>query len=294
MDFENGMTLENEDTSAAEVDYYDGWDDDETVYDDADEEADQQEAPASEVETPPAEEEPVAEEPAPEPAEPKPEVVDNFELKVLGETRRVSRDEMIAFAQKGADYDRIRGKYDEIRETAKANAPKLQFLDDLARMNGVSVEELMESTRASALAKKEGIDERTALERVRLEQRARELDERERSLTEPKKQAAEEPKKPDPLAEAAERRKRDIAEFVAAYPNVDNKNLPQSVWNDVAAGKSLLVAYANYERDKAMNELETLKKSAENKQKAPPSRDSAGKSKVKNPMFDGWDDDDEW
>lgn len=294
MDFENGMTLETEGTPA-EVDYYDGWDDDDAI-DDADEEADQQEAPAGEVETPPAEEEPKAEEPAPESAEPEPpEVVDDFEqIKVLGETRRVSREEARAYIQKGADYDRIRGKYDELREKARANEPRLQFLDDLARMNGVSVEELMESTRAAALAKKEGIDEKTALERVRLEQRAKELDERERSLAEPKKQAPAEPKKPDPLAEAAERRKRDIADFLAAYPKADTSALPKSVWDEVAAGKPLLVAYANYERDKAMQELENLKKSAENRQKAPPSRESAGAGKNTDPYFEGWDDDDDW
>jgi hypothetical protein len=37
----------------------------------------------------------------------------SFTLKHLGEVRTVGRDEVIALAQKGLDYDRIRGRYGE-------------------------------------------------------------------------------------------------------------------------------------------------------------------------------------
>ena len=40
---------------------------------------------------------------------------DRFELKHLDEKRSVSREEVIALAQKGLDYDRIRAKYDALR-----------------------------------------------------------------------------------------------------------------------------------------------------------------------------------
>lgn len=40
---------------------------------------------------------------------------DRFTLKHLDEVRTVSRDEVIALAQKGLDYDRIRAKYDALR-----------------------------------------------------------------------------------------------------------------------------------------------------------------------------------
>lgn len=40
---------------------------------------------------------------------------DLFTLKHLDEVRTVSRDEVIALAQKGLDYDRIRAKYDALR-----------------------------------------------------------------------------------------------------------------------------------------------------------------------------------
>ena len=48
---------------------------------------------------------------------------DQFTLRVLGEDRTLSRDEMIAAAQKGLDYDRIRGKYSDLQKEREANAP---------------------------------------------------------------------------------------------------------------------------------------------------------------------------
>lgn len=47
---------------------------------------------------------------------------DRFELKHLDEVRTVSRDEVIALAQKGLDYDRIRAKYDALRADQPGSA----------------------------------------------------------------------------------------------------------------------------------------------------------------------------
>ncbi len=41
----------------------------------------------------------------------------SFTLKHLGAVRNVGRDEVITLAQKGLDYDRIRGKYDAVVQT---------------------------------------------------------------------------------------------------------------------------------------------------------------------------------
>ena len=48
-------------------------------------------------------------EPAANPA-PEPSAPESFTLRHLGETKNVGREEVIALAQKGMDYDRIRSK----------------------------------------------------------------------------------------------------------------------------------------------------------------------------------------
>ncbi len=49
----------------------------------------------------------------------------SFTLKHLGEVTTVGRDEVIALAQKGLDYDRIRGKYEQASaELSRAGVPE--------------------------------------------------------------------------------------------------------------------------------------------------------------------------
>lgn len=61
--------------------------------------------------------------------------IDQFELKHLGEIKKVTRDEVIALAQKGMDYDRIRGRLDELsgekdERRAEINRDLEQFAEE--------------------------------------------------------------------------------------------------------------------------------------------------------------------
>ncbi len=58
-----------------------------------------------------------------EKAAPESKADQSFKLKVLGQEIEASRDEVIALAQKGKDYDRIRGKLSELtaREAKSGN-----------------------------------------------------------------------------------------------------------------------------------------------------------------------------
>ncbi len=60
-----------------------------------------------------------------------------FTLKYMGEERKVSRGEALALAQKGMDYDRIRGRYERLKTTALAGG-------DPAARRGAEIDEFMQ------------------------------------------------------------------------------------------------------------------------------------------------------
>lgn len=86
---------------------------------------------------------------------------DRFQLKHLDEVKTVNRDEVIVLAQKGMDYDRIRGKYDElitengdIKTKLTAAEEQLSHFKSIADAGGMSLDELIVNTLASQRAAK--------------------------------------------------------------------------------------------------------------------------------------------
>ena len=257
----------------ADIDFSDVADNAEPVDDDIAETENTENEPSA-TEEPVEADQPTAEEPAePSGAEPNAEeqpVTDQYTLKHLDEVKTVGRDEVVALAQKGMDYDRIKAKL-EAKEGREAEA--FAFLENLAKEQNTTVDEFMDSTRASLLAKKEGIEYNAALQRVRLERREAAVAAKEKALSEQKAEQA----KTDAI-EA--KRKQDIADFRAAYPDVDGKSIPKEVWTDVSKGLSLLNAYAKYENARIRAELEAEKKNTENKARAAGSKADTGKTKA--------------
>lgn len=204
---------------------------------------------------------------------------DQYELKHLDEVRTVGRDEVVSLAQKGMDYDRIKSKL-EAREGKEAEA--FTFLESLAKEQGMTVEDFMDSTKASLRAKKDGTDYVTALQTVKMERREAAIAKKEQELQTQQAQKAQQD-------DAARRRAQDIADFRAAYPDVDGKSIPKEVWTDVSKGMSLLNAYAKYDNARIREELEAEKKNAENARKAAGSKADTGKTKV-DPFDAAWYD----
>lgn len=205
-----------------------------------------------------------------------------FELKHLGETKQVNREEVIRLAQKGMDYDHIRGE----RDTARTEVKRLQefesFLKELADSDGVTVDDLMDRTRAQVLAQRENLDPDVALQRVKLN--------RERQSFEAKK--AQEAQAQREQEEANRRRQEDFMTFKNTYPDVDPKAIPQEVWDKVRNGASLTHAYTQHENKTLREEVEAWKKKAEtaelnnkNKERSTGSQKSAGTS-TKEEEFD--------
>lgn len=210
-----------------------------------------------------------------------------FDLKYMGEIKTVGREEVVTLAQKGLNYDRILGE----RDTAKAEVSRLQeyenFLQELAGPDNLSIEDLIDSTRAEVLAQKEGIDPAVALQRIKLDR-----DKRAFEAQKSKEQADQRAKQAE-----EERQQEDFKRFVQAYPGVKAQDIPAEVWEKVRGGVPLVTAYAQHENKQLREENEALKAKVEtaeqnkkNKERSTGSQSSAGKSSKKDIFEDLWYD----
>lgn len=209
-----------------------------------------------------------------------------FELKHLGETKNVNRDEVVTLAQKGMDYDRVTEKNTQLETQMSEQKQQLaqlteheNALQELAKQSGTTVEELVENMLIAVTKSKYGIDDDgMALERVKLDRERRALDQ-ERAALAPKKQEQEQ--------QAANEKWRGecFDAFAKAYPDVDPASIPNGVWEAFNRGETLVSAYAR-ERNKALeaeiarmkSEQETRDRNAANAARSTGSQSSAGKT----------------
>lgn len=209
-----------------------------------------------------------------------------FELKHLGETKNVNRDEVVTLAQKGMDYDRVTEKNTQLETQVSEQKQQLaqlteheNALQELAKQSGTTVEELVENMLIAVTKSKYGIDDDgMALERVKLDRERRTLDQ-ERAALAPQKQEQEQ--------QAANEKWRGecFDAFAKAYPDVDPASIPNGVWEAFNRGETLVSAYAR-ERNKALeaeiarmkSEQETRDRNAANAARSTGSQSSAGKA----------------
>ena len=209
-----------------------------------------------------------------------------FELKHLGETKNVNRDEVVTLAQKGMDYDRVTEKNTQLETQVSEQKQQLaqlteheNALQELAKQSGTTVEELVENMLIAVTKSKYGIDDDgMALERVKLDRERRALDQ-ERAALATKNQEQEQ--------QAANEKWRGecFEAFAKAYPDVDPASIPNGVWEAFNRGETLVSAYAR-ERNKALeaeiarmkSEQETRDRNAANAARSTGSQSSAGKT----------------
>lgn len=193
----------------------------------------------------------------------EPDTDQYLELKHFDTVKKVNKEEAKALAQKGMDYDRIRGKLDE----ANAINAKLQKYEDfLNELKGdfASIDDLMDDTRATLIADKEGITHDQALQRVR-------------SANQWKEQVKQQSVN-DRNAVYEEMRRESLTAFLSAFPGVKAKDIPQEVWDDMRTTNNLVASYAKYQAKKLADENAILKKNAQNKSRSTGSMKSSGKS----------------
>lgn len=255
----------------------------ETQNDTAEPEADQQEGEA-EAET--------ANEPTAEAQEQtdrseeadQPELI---ELKHLGQTVRVTPEQLNAYAQMGLDYQRIREDRDAARKEVERLTAMETFLKELAAPQGISVEDLIDGARAEVLAKKEHLNKDVALQRIKLD--------RERKAFEAQKDQQQKAAQEKSQEEA--KRQEQFLRFARTYPKVKPNDIPKDVWDAFKDGEDLVNAYARFENrelrekvSKLESQLETAKKNSENKRRSAGSQRSAGSASEMDEFDRAWYD----
>ena len=209
-------------------------------------------------------------------------------LRHMDEVRQVGEADMVVLAQKGLDYDRIRGKYDESK-------PVMELFGSFAKQAGMSIPDYVSFIRTQA-KQASGMSEAEARRTVELEDReaavsAKEAEEAQRQNG--ANQAAQE------QAAAEARRNADIAEFQRLFPDAakDPKAIPQEVWACVQSGMSLVSAYSKYAVDQANAARQAAEQKAaayaqnqQNASRSTGSMQSAGETRgSKDPFMEGWD-----
>ena len=212
----------------------------------------------------------------PQPEQP-PKGEDQFlELKHMDEVKKVSLEEAKTLAQKGLDYDRIRGERDEMSKDYGKLKEYESFLNEL-KGDFPDIETMMTDTRARMLADKDGIPYADAVAKVKLKQ-------------------------PQQQAVRADQTKGNeaVQKFVERYPGVKAEDIPQSVWDEVKKTGDLTGAYAAYERQKQADEIADLKKqiatleqNQKNASRSPGSANTSGKTSAKSLIQQLWEADDD-
>ena len=197
---------------------------------------------------------------------------DRFELKHLDEKRSVSREEVIALAQKGLDYDRIRAKYDALRADQPERDAHEALLQELAAGSGQSVDALLRSLRPAQTGP-EG---------------------EEAALSDPEAPAPA-PERPEkltlsPASDPEADRRQSYLRFSREFPQVKAEEIPPEIWRDFAAGKGdLAYLYARHENRQLRSALTAARQNEENRRKSTGSRATAGSamSKLDADWYDG-------
>ncbi len=260
--------------------FLEGWDDGdgvedqpaETVEESEPEETTTQEPESQETETTTVES---VTEQTPQVKEEAPKI---WKLKHLDSERAVGESEMVALAQKGMDYDRIRGKYDESK-------PAMEMLTRFAQKANMTVDAYVENLRVKE-KRAAGLEEAAAKKEVDLENR-------EAKLAENKEQETQ-------LQGKVAQQKAEIAAFREQFPEAakDPKSIPPEVFEQARKGMGLVAAYAVHlkntaqaEAKAAKEQVAALEQNQTNAKKSAGSMRSAGNSRrVIDPFLSSWDD----
>lgn len=210
-----------------------------------------------------------------------------IELKHLGQTVRVTPEQLNAYAQMGLDYQRIREDRDAARKEVERLTAMETFLKELAAPQGISVEDLIDGARAEVLAKKEHLNKDVALQRIKLD--------RERKAFEAQK--GQQKKEAQAKSQEEAKRQEQFLRFARTYPKVKPNDIPKDVWDAFKDGEDLVNAYARFENrelkekvSKLESQLETAKKNSENKRRSAGSQRSAGSASEMDEFDRAWYD----
>lgn len=191
---------------------------------------------------------------------------EGFEVKFLGETKRLSKEEAKTFAQKGLNYDHLQEEFNALKENALVKAAL-----NSAKHSGMSEQDfanyLNERTREiqiGKISKERGIDEEAAgavVDALMAEQgKADKLSDDVKQMQRENEQLKEYKR----LNELKEEMRREWQSFSEQHPEYNTMDdLPDGVKESIKSGEALETAYMKYENAKLKEDLR--KKSAAEK-----------------------------
>lgn len=228
---EEETTLNTVETNEAETDNL--FDEDEDLFDLEDDEAEEAEAPEQDTQE------------------------EKWTVKYNGQEQQLTREQMTEYAQKGMNYDHVKGELDSVREGNVFKAMKAY-----ADKAGMSVEDaarfLLESDAADAemAAEKEIRDQYGQLPDAVIKELVA-------SRTAEKKKAA--------TVKQESKEEKAWADALEAYPDINKDNIPQDVLDAVSRGKDPLMALRE-------NEIKQLKKQLADQAVAEKNKENKAKS----------------
>ena len=155
-----------------------------------------------------------------------------LKVKYNHEERALTQEEAILMAQKGLNYDKLQQKIDSYQ-----NDPGLQYLNDLAQRNNVSVEELVNHWKSQ----EEQAQLNELIQQNIPEEYAREMLENRKFREQ--FQAQEQQK------QQAEKQNSEYMDFFNTFPGVEPKDIPPEVFvRSEQEGLPLKYAYMEHER----------------------------------------------
>lgn len=203
-----------------------------------------------------------------------------FTIKVNKESKEVGIQEMTELAQKGADYDRVKGQLETTRQNEQNLQDKLaqqqetiDTLNEIAAATGKPLAELLEQMHVNAV-RKEGQTDAEVRAEIRVAKLQKQLD-AQNQKTQPQRDTA------------VEQAKRDLEAFRKQFPDVPlTEELAEKLKPDILAGMSMTSAYLKAENARKDAEIKALQEKqaadAQNKRnraKSPGSmRDSGGRA----------------
>lgn len=199
---------------------------------------------------------------------------EKFPVKWLGETKELTRDEVIQYAQKGMDYDRTKEALHALREEANAlrtfkaeHEAQIEELTAYLKEAGkTSLGDVLDDLRVSELIGK-GDSADLAREKIRAARLERQLAANAQRQTE--------------QDESSRKAKADLEAFQKEYPDVKvDEALLKELGDDLKATGNLTRAYEKMQRRKLEADNAALRKQIEaDKQKASNKRRTTGSQK---------------
>lgn len=191
---------------------------------------------------------------------------EKYTVKVLGEEKEMTLDELKTNAQKGMDYDRIKQKYNDLKS-------QYGEIEQAAKLSGMSVQDFLKQTMQGLQA--------AEMERIKHKYIEQGYDDETASAFADKdleiQKIQNELKKTIP-DETEQRQREDVERFNQLYPDVTEKDLSDQVFEDISNGMSLIEAYQKQLLKEKEKEIKIKEKEKENRLKSVGSVASVGKT----------------